>query len=81
MNDVRLSFSDLTNGSATIAKEEITCFNQEGINWDGKPITFNIHVPKGNIQALWCGVQIPEDAKAGVYRGTVDFQPKGLLQK
>lgn len=81
LNDVRLSFSDLTNGSATIAKEEITCFNLEGVNWDGKPITFDIHVPKGDIQALWCGVQIPEDAKAGVYRGTVDFSAKGVTSK
>lgn len=73
VEQVHLTFSDLTNGSATIQKENITCFNQEGINWDGKPITFTVNVPKGKVQALWCGVQIPEDAKTGIYRGSVTF--------
>ena len=68
---VHLEFSDLTNGSSVIPKENMTCFNQEGINWDGKPITFTVNVPKGKVQALWCGVQIPEDAKTGVYKGNV----------
>ena len=30
---VHLEFSDLTNGSSVIPKENMTCFNQEGINW------------------------------------------------
>ena len=30
-----------------------------------------MNVPKGKVQALWCGVQIPEDAKIGVYKGNV----------
>lgn len=81
VENAKVSFSDLTNGSMVIAKEEITCFNQEGINWDGKPISFNIHVPEGNIQALWCGVQIPENAKSGTYRGSVTFSANGVAPK
>ena len=46
LDNVKLSFSDLKNGSTKIAKESITCFNQEGINCDGKPISFDINIPK-----------------------------------
>lgn len=71
LQNVRIQFSDLVSENGTIKKEEITCFNQEGINWDGKPINFRIDVPKDGIQALWNGVQIPEDAKPGIYAGTI----------
>ena len=81
LQGVKLLFSDLVNGSEKIAKEEITCFNQEGINWDGKPISFNINVPKGKIQALWCGVQIPENAKVGIYKGTISFVAENVVAK
>lgn len=73
ISEVHLAFSDLSNGKETIPKENITCFNQEGINWDGKPIKFTVNVPLGKVQALWCGVQIPETAAPGVYKGNVTF--------
>lgn len=73
ISEVHLAFSDLSNGKEIIPKENITCFNQEGINWDGKPIKFTVNVPLGKVQALWCGVQIPETAAPGVYKGNVTF--------
>lgn len=80
LQDVRLQFSDLTSasGKEMISKETLTCFNQEGINWDGKPISFTVNVPKGKIQALWCGVQIPEQITPGTYQGTVTLTAKGI---
>jgi hypothetical protein len=30
-----------------------------------------VNVPEGKVQALWCGMQIPEDAVAGKYAGRV----------
>lgn len=77
ISEVHLAFSDLSNGKETIPKENITCFNQEGINWDGKPIKFTVNVPQGKVQALWCGVQIPETAAPGVYNGNVTFTCAG----
>ena len=38
---------------------------------------FTVNVPKGKIQALWCGVQIPENAKEGTYKGTIAFTASG----
>jgi hypothetical protein len=73
LEQVRLAFSDFvhSSGGETIPPDSITCFNQEGINWDGRPITFNVNVPENKVQVLWCGVQIPETARAGKYRGLV----------
>ncbi len=71
LSNVKVKFSDLTNGSAIIPSSELTCFNQEGTNWDGKPVEFTVDVPQSKVQALWCGVQIPENARTGRYLGTV----------
>ncbi|MGL4519715.1 MAG: glycoside hydrolase domain-containing protein [Phocaeicola sp.] len=78
LKNVRLSFSDLTNGTSLLPKETITCFNQEGINWDGKAITFQVDIPQEKIQAMWCGVQIPLDAKPGLYKGRVTVHADGV---
>jgi len=71
VKNLRVTFSDLVSGDEVIKKEAITCFNQEGTGWDGKPLTFHVDVPANGIQALWNGVQIPEKAKAGEYTGTM----------
>ena len=78
LRNVRVSFSDLRNGRATIGTNAMTCFNQEGTNWDGKPLEFTINVAKGKVQALWCGVDIPEDAKPGTYKGQVSVSADGI---
>lgn len=76
VENVKIEFSDLRNGKHVIAQEQMTCFNQEGINWDGQPFSRTINVPKNKVQALWCGVQIPEDAKPGNYKGVVKIHSK-----
>ena len=80
LKNARLKFSDLKNreDSARIKSSEITCFNMGGTNWDGKPVSFKINVPKGKFQALWCGVQIPEDIPAGEYCGTAVLSADGI---
>ncbi len=75
--DVKIQFSDFARGSSVIPAGSFTCFNQEGINWDGTPATFRVNVKKGNIQALWCGVHIPPGAVPGRYSGTATVTAKG----
>lgn len=77
VEDVKLTFSDFKNGSSVIPADQATCFNQEGINWDGKPLSFDIDLSKGQVQPLWCGIQIPENAKQGTYTGTATLHVKG----
>ncbi|MGL4292584.1 MAG: glycoside hydrolase domain-containing protein, partial [Bacteroidales bacterium] len=78
VENIRLEFSDLTNGKSIIPKDQITCFNQEGVNWNGKPVSFDVHVDKDRIQALWCGVQIPENIFPGVYSGFINITGKNI---
>jgi hypothetical protein len=74
-----LTFSDFkhSSGKEIIPASAITCFNQEGINWDGKLITFDINVPENKIQALWCGLQIPETIRGGKYTGNITVSADG----
>lgn len=81
LKNVKLTFSDFTSGKSRISKDSITCFNQGGTNWDGKPISFEVNVPKGNVQALWCGIQIPQNAKKGEYTGTATLTVEGEKPK
>lgn len=81
LKNVKLLFTNFVSGSNIISKKEITCFNQEGVNWDGQPISFEIDIPKDKIQALWCGIQIPENAQAGIYRGKVTLTADGITPR
>ena len=78
LKNLKVSFSDLNNGGSVIGAGDLTCFNQEGTSWDGSHIEFALDVPKDRIQPLWCGVQIPEDARPGTYRGKVTVAAEGV---
>lgn len=80
INNLHLTFSDLhqEGGSASISRDSITCFNQEGTGWDGSKLNFQVNVPKNEMQALWCGVQIPRDCPSGTYKGVVVLVADGV---
>ena len=74
---VQIKFSDLKgSGGATIPAAALRCINVAGTNWLGKPMYKIVTVPKGKVQAFWCGVALPEQTPAQTYRGKVSFQPK-----
>lgn len=69
---------------AKIAASAITCFNLSGVSQQGKPFVKTVHVGRGEVQALWFGVDIPRSAKPGRYEGTVtvtaqDAEPQTVL--
>lgn len=69
LNNLHISFSDLTNEKGDkIKSSSLLCFNQEGTDTNGKPFRKTIRVPKGNVQALWIGTDIPTRA-SGTYTG------------
>lgn len=47
-----------------------TCFNTSGTDTSGRAFTRTVSVPKGTVQALWMGLQMPA-AASGTYTGTV----------
>ncbi len=76
IQDVKLTFSDLKDGSRVIPASAITCFNLEGTGWDGQPLTLSVNVPQGRVQALWCGVDLSAGVKPGTYQGTVTLSAR-----
>ena len=63
--------SSLKCGREIISATAITCFNVEGTDPYGKAFKKEVNVPKGKVQALWFGVDIPDGQKEGVYTGTI----------
>ncbi len=89
IEDLEVRFSDLVHeavqsdeGSPAprtrIEASAMNCLNTGGIDWDGSVITKAVPVGRGKVQALWCGVDVPKDARQGVFRGAVTIAPKGL---
>ena len=83
LENVKVAFSDLKNEKSgeIIPSTAMTCFNQEGTNWDGTPLLFDVAVPEGDVQTLWCGVQVPENAAPGDYQGKVTMTAKNVKQQ
>ena len=77
LKGVKVAFSDFRKGGAVIPASELTCFNQEGTSWDGSHMDIDVDVPEGNVQAMWCGVMIPADARPGIYKGTATVTAEG----
>jgi hypothetical protein len=65
-------------GNRSISSDRITCFNTEGIDLNGQAFTKELNVPKGTVQALWLGLDIPEDTQPGIYRTKVAIGAKGI---
>ncbi|MET0944183.1 MAG: glycoside hydrolase domain-containing protein [Flavobacterium sp.] len=70
LSNVKVQFSDLKNESgAVIAAKNINCINTDGTRYDASNFAATVSVSKGKVQAMWCGVDVPETAAAGTYTG------------
>ncbi|HUS87232.1 MAG TPA: glycoside hydrolase domain-containing protein [Bacteroidales bacterium] len=80
LNNIKVSFSDIRNrgGEVVIPAGDLQSFNTQGNGWDGRPFLKNMKVPAGKVQALWCGMMIPEGFDGGMLRGSVTIEPEGL---
>ncbi|MFM2146404.1 MAG: hypothetical protein RL732_1240, partial [Bacteroidota bacterium] len=68
---LQVRFSDLKGtGGKVIPAASLSCINQDGFDYAGKPFTKYINVAAHQIQALWCGIKVPLTATAGDYTGT-----------
>ncbi|MBI5706285.1 MAG: hypothetical protein HZC36_04775 [Armatimonadetes bacterium] len=63
-----------------IPKSAISCFNTGGIDYKGKSYTTDLSVPKGRVQPLWCGIDVPVDVKPGTYVGTAAITATGAKE-
>lgn len=79
VNDVRVVNTDLHGPTgAIIPAGALTCFNLGGIDYTGARFTARVDVAKGRVQPLWMGLDVPADAKPGVYRGVLTISADGV---
>ena len=55
----------------------IRCINTGGKDWLGRPFDKRVAVPKGTVQALWFGVDVPADQPPGTVEGAVKTASRG----
>ena len=90
LNDVVLECSDLVDSDGRVIASEAIRFAPVGYvavnvphvasehGWWPEPIlTFleRFTIKRGDVQSLWYEVNVPRDAEAGMYRGTVKLKP------
>lgn len=76
LSDVKVLFSDFkSKDGSLITAASLNCLNTQGTDYTGQPMKLKVSVPINMIQSLWCGIQVPETASAGVYEGTVKVKP------
>ncbi|HUP13613.1 MAG TPA: glycoside hydrolase domain-containing protein, partial [Niastella sp.] len=79
LRKLEIQFSDLTdNGSNKISAGRISCINTNGTGYDGKIIVKEVNVPAHQVQAMWCGIDVPATAVPGVYRGKAIVKAAGI---
>lgn len=72
IKNIKLNFSDLKNNAGNIIpSKKISCLNIEGIDYEGQPLQKIVDIEKGKVQALWCLVDVPQNATTGRYFGKV----------
>lgn len=75
LTDVRLQFGALHDAQGhTISASALECINTTGVTYDGHPFTKIVDVPAEQVQALWCGIDVPASASPGVYTGTATIK-------
>jgi len=82
IEDIDVSFSEMKHATSktNIPASALRCINVSGINWDGEELDKICPVDKGKVQPLWCGIEIPLDARPGKYEGTVTVKPKDMKE-
>jgi hypothetical protein len=79
LKSVKVRFSDLNSSanSKSIPTTAFTCYNTTGVDYRGNAFSIDLGVVKGRVQPLWCGIDIPADAKPGAYSGAANVSAEG----
>jgi Glycoside hydrolase 123, N-terminal domain len=80
VENLTVGFSGLAarGTQAVIPASAFRCSNTGGTDWMGRAFQKAVRVERGKVQTLWVGVQIPDGAAPGEYKGTVTITPKGM---
>ncbi|MEP6728010.1 MAG: glycoside hydrolase domain-containing protein [Bacteroidota bacterium] len=81
LQDVAVSFSDFKNATGNVIDaKNISCINTDGTGYDNMPVKNKIDILAGTVQSLWCSMQIPLQAVAGLYKGTASVKSAGAKE-
>ena len=79
MEDISITFSDMKNSTGSIlSASNIYCINTGGTDYAGNLFTKTISIPQHQVQALWCGVNIPKNISSGNFKGKATIQAKNV---
>lgn len=81
LQDMSVEVAPLRSASGLIPVEAWHCFNFAGTDWLGRPIRKRVSVPRGQVQALWFGVQVPLEAPLGTYEGMLFLRPANAPER
>ena len=77
LSGVKLTFSALKSKTGRqISPKVMSCLNTNGVDFRGGVFNHSVDVAKGDVQALWCLVNIPSATLAGTYSGYVIVSAK-----
>ena len=72
ITNISVRFDDLiASDGTTIPASAWECLNTGGIDASGQLFHKDIIISQGEVAVLWCGVQVPLDAKSTTYNGTI----------
>ncbi len=82
LKDVTIYFTDLKNEKGNIIPaKNISCINTDGIKYDGTVYTNKVDVLQGKVQAMWCGIDVPQDAVPDKYAGRATVSCGGATKE
>jgi Family of unknown function (DUF6067) len=82
LDNVQVQFSDLKSAQGNmITAKNMSCINTTGTTYDAKPLTKVVKILQNQIQALWCGIDVPVSTNAGIYIGTAIVSANGVSPK
>jgi hypothetical protein len=77
LTGVKITFSDLkSKAGQVISSKVMSSLSNGGTDYRGNTFTKQVDITKGDVQAMWCLVNIPAIIVAGTYEGTVTISVK-----
>ena len=82
LQNLKISFSNLKSSTGKIIPStDLFCINTKGIGYDAVAFDKTVNVTKGQIQALWCGVNVAKSILPAVYTGKATITINGKVEK
>ena len=76
LENVKVKLEDFeSDDGKKIGKQLMTCFNKEGVDFEGNAFVKQVSLNAGRVQALWFGIDL-EGVSAGVYHGEVIIETR-----